>query len=201
MAMIKYFSAAVILLAVETVDAAAVTDMQSIIRKQALPPLEVQAVQINEQGDSSLMQKSVSAQPDSYGDGDGDGDGDGAVSAPVCSTNTVYRGTKIGTPTKCHTLAECQELCTGDTSCTGFNWWPNKGKCKMFEGTFTKLEKPDWITIAAGYGDPSASESSGAFFSASAKCTVPVPAVGTPPISEVPPCSQCGDLVAWKCHA
>ena len=42
-----------------TVAAAAALDMQSIIRKQALPPLEVQAVQINEQGDSSLMQKSV----------------------------------------------------------------------------------------------------------------------------------------------
>jgi len=162
MAMIKIFSVAVLLL---TVDAAAVTDMQSLIRRQA-PPLEVQVVQINDQGDSSLMQKSVSA-----------------PSGDVCSTNTVYRGDQIGTKkdfqrTKCKTLAECQESCVatngtadanGDAtaSCIGFNWWPKKGKCKLFsalKASGGEVEENRWITIAANSGSVQ--------FTTGDKCTI-----------------------------
>jgi len=176
MAMINYFSAAVLLL---TVDAAAVTDMQSIIRKQAQPPLEVQTVQINDQGDSSLMQKSVSAQPD-YGDGDGDGDGDSAGSDNVCSTNKAFDPASGGGKSwkgKCKSFAECQALCTGD--CTGFNWWPSKGGCRTNKGAYDQRA----VTFTAVGGD--------------ATCTPPET---TPPTPTTPECDACPRLTGDACR-
>jgi len=172
--MINYFSAAVLLL---TVDAAAVTDMQSIIRKQAQPPLELQTVQINDQGDSSLMQKSVSAQPD-YGYGDGDGDGDSAGSDNVCSTNKAFDPASGGGKSwkgKCKSFAECQALCTGD--CTGFNWWPDKGGCRTNTGAYNKRD----VTFVTLGGD--------------ATCTPPDASPTTPL------CSECSSLTGDACTA